>query len=242
MFLAIDIGNTNIVCGIYNNSKWIHNFRLPSNMSFWNEFSKIKKFDILEVGISSVVPKLTPILYESTKNLFNIDPFIITYKNANIELEVEEPSQVGVDRICNVASAKNIVGTPAIIGDIGSATNFDVINSKGVFVGGVIAPGIETAAQNLFQKAALLKRITFSMPSKPIGKNTKSNLQSGIMFGAIDSVDGMFKRINNETGWLKTHHIITGGFGKVISPYLETKHTLLSNLTLDGIRLIYESQ
>ena len=241
MFLAIDIGNTNIVCGLYDGSDWIHQFRISSDLNFWDEFKQLKKFNIKKIGISSVVPTLTLVIYEAAKNLFNINPLIITSKNANIKLKVDHPLEVGSDRICNIASAKKI-GLPSIVGDIGSATNFDVINSKGAFIGGVIAPGIQTAAHNLFKKAALLKEIAFTMPNETIGKNTKTNLQSGIMFGAIDSIDGMFKRIKKESGWDNTNYIITGGFGKIISPYLQTEHILSPNLTLDGIRLIYESQ
>ena len=108
------------------------------------------------------------------------------------------------------------------------------------FIGGAIAPGIEVAAQNLIKRAALLTETAFVVPKITVGKSTDSNLQSGIMLGAIDVIDGMFQRILTEMGWENGNIIVTGGFGELISPHLLTKHTLLPTLTLDGIRIIYE--
>ena len=241
MILAVDIGNTNVTCGVYDGKKWVHTLRLPSTLDFWNQFSALKEIDITESAISSVVPDLTQVYIESIQNLFQIDVHIITYQNSGVELLVDTPKDVGVDRICNVAAAKILVGTPAIVGDIGSATNYDVVDEKGAFIGGAIAPGIEVAAHNLIQKAALLKETAFSVPELVVGKNTESNLQSGIMLGAIDVVDGMFTRIMGEMNWDDCNKIVTGGFGGLISPHLKTEHNYLPNLTLDGIRIIYEN-
>ena len=240
MILAVDIGNTNVTCGVYDGKKWVHTLRLPSTLDFWNQFSALKEIDITESAISSVVPDLTQVYIESIQNLFQIDVHIITYQNSGVELLVDTPKDVGVDRICNVAAAKILVGTPAIVGDIGSATNYDVVDEKGAFIGGAIAPGIEVAAHNLIQKAALLKETAFAVPELVVGKNTESNLQSGIMLGAIDVVDGMFTRIMGEMNWDDCNKIVTGGFGGLISPHLKTKHNYLPNLTLDGVRIIYD--
>ena len=165
---------------------------------------------------------------------------MINHKNAGVVLDVDSPKEVGIDRICNTAAAIELIGVPTIVGDIGSATNYDVVDEKGAFIGGAIAPGLETAALNLFEKAALLKETAFTVPTSVIGRDTTTNLQSGIMLGAIDVIDGMFKRIHIETGWKEPYNIITGGFGELISSYLETKHILLSSLTLDGVRIIYD--
>ena len=205
-----------------------------------NSFSEIKKHPITHAAISSVVPKLNSIFEESVRNLFHVNPFMIDYKNAGIKLQVDKPHEVGTDRICNTAATKKL-GYPAIIGDIGSATNYDVVDENGVFLGGAIAPGLETAAQNLFEKAALLKETALKIPSSSIGKNTTTNLQSGIMLGAIDVIDGMFNRMEKELGWENTKKIITGGFGKLISPHLKSKHDFIPNLTLDGIRIISDN-
>ena len=241
MILAVDIGNTNVTCGVYDGEKWVHILRLPSTLNFWNQFSTLKEFDITECAISSVVPNLMQVYIESIRNLFQIDAHIITCQNSGVELLVETPQDVGIDRICNVAAAKLLVGTPAIVGDIGSATNYDVVDKNGAFIGGAISPGLETAANNLFNKAALLKSTAFMIPPSSIGKNTQTNLQSGIMFGAIDVIDGMFRRLEIDLGYKGINKIITGGFGKLISPHLKTKHQLIPNLTLDGIRLIFKN-
>ena len=240
MFLALDIGNSHVVCAVHDLQQWIHNIRISSNLDFWKKFKTLKEYDITHAAISSVVPKLTPIYVESIRNIFHIDTFIISHENAGIVLNVDTPEEVGADRICNTASAQDLAVCPTIIGDIGSATNYDVVDENGAFIGGSIAPGLETAAQNLFEKAALIKETAFTVPTSAIGRDTATNLQSGIMLGAIDLIDGMFSRIQSETGWKKSHGIITGGFGELISPHLKTKHTLIPTLTLDGIRIIFE--
>ena len=240
MFLALDIGNSHVTCGIFYKGKWIHILRIPSNLNFWNQFITLQEYKIKEAAISSVVPRLTEVYAQSIKNIFHMDAFVITHRNAGIKLEVDSPREVGTDRICNTAAVVELAGCPSIVGDIGSATNYDVVDEEGVFIGGAIAPGPETAARNLFERAALLKETTFTAPKSPIGRDTPTNLQSGIMLGAIDVIDGMFNRIKTETGWDNPHSIITGGFGKLISPHLKTEHTLISTLTLDGVWIIYE--
>ena len=155
MMLAVDIGNTNVTCGVHDGKKWVHTLRLASTLDFWDQFSTLKEFKITESTISSVVPNLTQVYIESIRNLFQIEAHIITCQNSELELLVGTPKDVGVDRICNVIAAKEIVGTPAIVGDIGSATNYDVVDENGAFIGGAIAPGIEVAAHNLIERAAL---------------------------------------------------------------------------------------
>lgn len=240
--LTLDIGNTHVTCGIFKNDILIYCLRIDSNLNFKTQFKTLKKFTINNIAISSVVPNLTKAYKEVCINYFNIEPFIITSQNANIKLLVDSPNEVGVDRICNVAATQKMVGTPAIVGDIGSATNYDVIDIDGSFIGGAIAPGIKIAAENLIKRAALLNKSTFIVPNNAVGKTTESNLQSGIMLGAIDLIDGMFERIRNEMKWNKNYIIITGGFGKLIAPHLKTKHKLIPHLTLNGIKFIYENQ
>lgn len=242
MLLAIDIGNSNVTYGIFDKNKWISFYRIESNINSVEKLLNIKKYNIKNIAISSVVPELTSLYSDFLYQSYNIKPLIINHKNAKILLNVDSPNEVGSDRICNAAAAIKLFDTPTIIGDIGSATNYDVIDENKAFIGGSIAPGLETAAQHLFEKAALLEEIAFTVPKLAIGKNTKTNLQSGIMFGAIDVIDGMLNRIIKESNWNKFNIIITGGFGKLISPHLKTKHQLISNLTLEGIRIIYNQQ
>ncbi len=230
-----------IFCIFQINGIWVR-IKIPYTYSFnfWNKFKTLKEYDITNAAISSVVPKLTPLYIESIRNIFHIDTFIVNHENSGIKLNVKVPEEVGADRICNAAAAKKTTGCPAIVGDIGSATNYDVIDEKGSFIGGAIAPGIDVAAQNLIQRAALLKETAFVVPKTAVGKSTDSNLQSGIMLGAIDVIDGMFQRILTEMGWENSNVIVTGGFGELISSHLITKHMLIPTLTLDGIRIIYE--
>ena len=240
MFLALDIGNTHVVCGVYAKKKWLHILRIPSNLDYWNQFSSLQEHEVTEAAISSVVPKLTSVYGEAIRNIFHIDSLIIDYNNSGVKLKVDLPEDVGADRICNTAAAKELVGCPAIVGDIGSATNYDVIDDTGAFIGGAIAPGVEVAAHTLIERAALLKETALNVPKSAVGTTTETNLQSGIMLGAIDLVDGMFTRMMDEMKWKECNIIITGGFGELISPHLKTEHKLLPNLTLDGIRIIYE--
>ena len=203
MLIAIDVGNSHVTCGIFHKGKWIHTLRIPSNLNYGSRFIGLQKYEITDAAISSVVPNLTDIYAESIKNIFHINAFIINHKNAGIMLDVDSPEEVGSDRICNTAAAVELADIPAIVGDIGSATNYDVVDEKGAFIGGAIAPGIEVAAHNLIERAALLKETAFIVPESAVGKTTESNLQSGIMLGAIDVVDGLFTRIMGEMIWEK---------------------------------------
>ena len=124
---------------------------------------------------------------------------------------------------------------------MGTATKYDVINSKGNFIGGIIAPGIELSAMNLFKKAALLNKTTFKFPQKVIGRNTETNIQSGIMYGAIDSINGMIQRILNEKKWTDSTIIITGGFSELIKEKLNENFIINPNLTLQGLYYIQKN-
>ena len=151
---------------------------------------------------------------------------------------MSSPDEVGADRIANVYAAGKLYGKPSIVVDFGTATTYDVIDEKGDFIGGAIAPGIEISAMHLFQKAALLHRIDFEIPKSAIGIDTRTNLESGILFGAADQVDGMIKRIKAEKGWDNIPVIITGGLGKVIGGISKTKIIFDDDLTLKGLYYI----
>ena len=239
MTLCIDIGNTNIVYATWNENNFVNIQRIETGIHdlLIPNIEKIKS-----IAITSVVPTLTKHYSNYFKRLYNIKSFIVNHQNCGIKLDVQIPSEVGPDRICNAIGTQKKYGAPCIVIDFGSATTYDVVNENGDFIGGAIAPGIEVAAQNLIKRAALLKKAAFTVPRFAIGTATESNLQSGIMLGAIDLIDGMFKRIINEVKWENNNIILTGGFGKIISPHLKTKHKLIPNLTLNGIKTIYENQ
>ena len=175
------------------------------------------------------------------KRLYNIESFIVNHQNCEIKLDVQTPSEVGPDRICNAIGAWEKYGAPCIVIDFGSATTYDVINENGDFIGGAIAPGIDISANYLIQKAALLKQAAFKFPNNIIGKNTETNLQSGIMYGGLDAVEGMIKRIINETTYENMNIILTGGFSSLISSRMEISHKLDKTITLYGLKLIADN-
>jgi len=240
MLLAIDIGNTNIVYGVFYKDKLISEFRTQSNSKDLHLISSNIKNNITDIIISSVVPNLTSQCLKICKNKYRIDGFIVKYNNVpDIILNIEYPDQIGSDRICNTVASFQLYKTPCIVVDTGTATKYDVINKLGEFIGGSIAPGIETSAHYLFKKAALLKNTSLKFPKNSIGKNTDTNIQSGIMFGAVDSIDGMIYRIKKETSWKNFTVVLTGGFSSIISPYLKHKHILNTQLTLEGLKIIF---
>ena len=240
MILTIDIGNTKIKFGIFKEFSPFKIFNFDSSLNISDKFKKIKKYKIDTIIISSVVPEITSLYQQYIKNHFNFIPLIIKHTNCNIKLNVEKPQTVGADRICNVAATLKLYNAPAIVIDFGTATTFDIINKNQEFIGGIISPGVETSAHYLMKKADLLSTTSLAFPKNVIGKNTKTNLQSGIMFGAVDQVNGMIERINNETNE-NNKIILTGGFSKILAPHLNSANILDMHLTLKGMIFIYES-
>ena len=240
MKLALDIGNTQIKLGIFEHLKLIHTECFQHNDNQNINLNYIKKFKPTVSIISSVVPNLTDKYVKNIYNILGLDSLIVNNENCHLDLKVHEPNTVGADRICNVIATIKIYNKPAIVIDFGTATTYDVINKNGQFIGGIIAPGIKTSSQYLIEKAALLDYVDFEFPKKVIGKNTEDNIKSGIMFGAIDQIEGMIKRINNETKQ-NNKIILTGGFSKLISPKISLEHTCDIDLTLKGMILIHES-
>jgi len=235
MILCVDIGNTSIAYSIWNNKQFKSINRIPSGK---HKIIFKEKNEFSNIAITSVVPNLTDYYSKYFSNIFNINPFIVTHMNCNINLDVNNPSEVGSDRICNAVGAKEKYKSTSLIIDFGSATTYDIVNNKGDFIGGAISPGIDVSANYLIKKAALLNETIFQFPKNVIGKNTNTNLQSGIMYGGLDSVNGMIKRIINELNEPHIKIILTGGFSVLISNHLEIKHELDETITLYGLKCI----
>ena len=234
MILCIDIGNTSIAYSIWDGKKFSKINRIATGR---NEL-KISDMDLVDsIAISSVVPKLTN-HYSNYFNKIGIKPFIVNHDNCKINLVVDNPSEVGPDRICNAYGAQKKYGSPCVIVDFGSATTYDIINENGDFIGGAIAPGIDVSANYLIKKAALLNEAIFKFPKHVIGKNTSANLQSGIMYGGLYSVNGMINRIMDEMNTKNIRVVLTGGFSVLISEYLDIKHELDETITLYGLKSI----
>jgi type III pantothenate kinase len=252
MLLAIDIGNTHTVVGIFNKEKLIAHWRLSSTQSrtedeFWlivkslcNQIEIATK-EIDGVVISSVVPNLTDIFKTLADRYIHVKPIVVNAGlKLGIKIKYDDPKAVGADRLCNAVAAYKKFGGPAIVIDFGTATTYDVISKKGEYIGGIISPGIETAGAELHRRAARLSKIELHIPKNVIGKNTVESMQSGIIYGAIDSMEGMIKRIQKVTG-AKTKVILTGGYSKAICKCSKLISTCEPWLVLEGAMMIYNN-
>ncbi len=253
MILAIDVGNTNIVLGLFSKGDLIQSWRMNSqeyrtideSWAILKQLTMTAEIDVNSLSgvvIGSVVPKLTFVFRKMCQHYLNLEPVEVNgLLEMDINLLVDLPQEVGADRIANIYAAGKIYGTPSIVIDFGTATTFDVVDKDGNFIGGAISPGIETSASYLLEKAALLHRIDFVIPDSPIGTNTKDNLTSGILYGATDMVDGMVARIKAEKNWENIPVIVTGGLGKVIGSISKSITEFDEDLTLKGLYEIYIS-
>ena len=236
--LCLDIGNTSITICKTNKITLGKLNRISTSKNFIETLSDYDLKSVDYIVVCSVVPKLTDILSEYCKSN-NINLFEINYKKSAVRLMVDIPSELGNDRICNIAWAHKYFKSPSIIIDFGTATTYDVINDDGDFIGGAISPGIDISADYLITKTALLKSTVYKFPNSIIGTNTASNIQSGVMFGGLESVKGMIELIKKEINSPNANIIITGGFGLLISNALETAHLYSETLTIEGMLEIF---
>jgi type III pantothenate kinase len=248
MLLAIDLGNTNTVFGVYDGEHLVMHWRLSTQKDrtvdeygilLRNLFS-LEKLDakkIRKVIIASVVPPLDPILNEMVESYFSVKPIFVTYENAGIPVLYEDPREVGADRIVNAVAAIRKYGKPAIVVDFGTATTFDAITPAGEYRGGLIAPGIVISAEALYEHAAKLPRIDIQKPVKLIGTSAITSMQSGLFYGYVALVDGIITRMKQELG-ASSRVIGTGGQAPMISRETTFIETVDPNLTLDGLQLL----
>jgi type III pantothenate kinase len=251
MILAVDIGNTHTVFGIYDKKKLLGDWRVTSFVSRTeDEFGAlvgtfcddahipVKK--ISAVGISSVVPNLTDVMHRMSKKYFKVEPIVVSSAiPLGIKVLIDDPSSVGADRLCNAVAGFAKYKGPLVIVDFGTATTFDVISKGGEYLGGVIAPGIETSADELHRRAARLPKIDIHFPKTIIGKNTVNSMQSGILYGALDSMETMIRRISKEIDDYPTV-IATGGFSGLMMNHTKIINKHEPTLVLEGIRIIVE--
>ncbi|RJG20918.1 type III pantothenate kinase [Paenibacillus thiaminolyticus] len=252
MILVIDIGNTNIVLGVYEGDKLLHNWRLSTSrqsttdeygVMIYNLFTmtKLSVMDIEGVILSSVVPPIMHTMEMLCKKYLNKAPLIVgPGVKTGLNIRIENPREVGADRIVNAVAAIELYGglMPLVVVDFGTATTFDVIDVKGNYIGGAIVPGIGISTEALYQRAAKLPRIELTKPKSVIGRNTVHSMQAGIIFGYVGQVDGIVDRITNELGAEPTV-IATGGMAELIASESRTIDTTNPLLTLEGLRLIY---
>jgi len=250
MLLAVDIGNTDIAFGVFDGEE----LRATSHMATIihrraDEYAALllnllphqdlKTTDIKEVALCSVVPPLIAPFRELFQRYFHISPLVVEPGiKTGVRICMDNPREVGADRIVNAAAAHHLYGGPIIITDFGTATTFDTVSKEGDYLGGAIAPGIVIAAEALFTQAAMLPRVELARPEHVIGTSTIAAMQSGIIFGYVGLIEGMVARIQRELGE-KAKVIATGGYAELIAKETSTIDIVNPNLTLLGLRLIY---
>ena len=252
MLLVMDIGNTNIVLGLFEDEhlvcQWAlgnqtqpHGGRIRHLLSVHVRFTgNVPMEKIRGVIIASVVPPLNSTIERLCRTYFKHEPFWVGPGiKTGIPVKYDNPKEVGADRIVNAVAAFHKWKQALIVVDFGTATTFDCISEKGEYLGGAIAPGPQISAEALFQRAAKLPRVDFAAPKKAIGKNTTDSMRSGIVFGYAALVDGMVARIRKEMRE-PVKVVATGGFAQVIWEHTESIEAVDETLTLEGLRLLYE--
>ncbi|RJX28845.1 MAG: type III pantothenate kinase [Dethiobacter sp.] len=251
MLLAIDVGNTNIMLGVYNGEELKMCWRISTNREQTDdEYGVIIRNLFQQNGlqaecikamiISSVVPPLRYPLEKMAEKYFQLSPLIVGPGiKTGLNILMDNPRELGADRVVNSVAAIELYGGPLIIVDFGTATTFCVISEKGDYLGGAIAPGIGISTEALFQKAAKLPRVELVKPPKVIGKDTVSSMQSGIIYGFVGQVDGIVRRMIREFP-KKPFVVATGGLAGLIAKESETIEKVNHFLTLEGLRIIYK--
>lgn len=254
MLLAIDVGNTNIVFGVYDRDKLIYNWRIATDKERTSDeygllFDQIFRYhglgieEVEDIIISSVVPPLMHTLPKMSLKYFGIEPMIVGPGiKTGINIKYDNPKEVGADRIVNAVGGFDKYGGPLIIVDFGTAITFDVISRCGDYLGGIITPGIKIATDALFSKTAKLPKVEIAKPDRVIGKNTINSIQSGIVYGYAGLIDSIIERIIDEMKVEKEDMkiIATGGFANLISSESIYIQGIDGLLTMEGLRIIYE--
>lgn len=249
MLLAVDVGNTQSVIGLFEGAALKGHWRISTNASLTADELRVKVAgllrldglswdDVSEVILASVVPRLTSawedvVARASDANLMVIGPGLKT----GMPIRYDNPHEVGADRIVNGVAAYARYGRSVIIVDFGTATTLDVISEDGAYLGGAIAPGVETSAEALFSKAARLSKVDLEAPPKTIGTNTRASVQAGLVLGEAAMIDGLVRRMWDELGG-ETAVIATGGLAEQMAPLCETVEDVDADLTLVGLRII----
>jgi type III pantothenate kinase len=251
MLLAIDVGNSNNVIGLFSGEKLLTHWRIRTEWNrtadeYWvliKEFilmNKIETETIDDIIIACVVPTLIRTLEEMSRKYFSCEPLIVGPGiKTGLPILYRNPTEVGADRIVNAVAGFEKYGGPLIIVDFGTATTFDAVSKKGEYLGGAIFPGVQISLEALFKNTAKLPRVDLTVPEHVIGKSTVESIQSGAIYGYVGLIDSMVTRMRAELGQ-KARAIATGGIGELISSKTETIECFDHFLTLEGLRILYD--
>ncbi|MFC1899583.1 type III pantothenate kinase [Chloroflexota bacterium] len=251
MLLAIDIGNTAITLGVFDGDELKASWRVATAIRrMVDEYAVllinllqhqgISEEDIKNISLCSVVPPLTATFVDVFERYFQVSPLVVGAGiKTGVRIRMDNPREVGADRIVNAAAAHYLYEGPVIITDLGTATTFDTVSKDGDYLGGAVAPGINTAAEALFTRASMLPRVQLAHPQRAIGTNTVDAMQSGIVFGYVGLIEGMVNRIQKELEE-KAKVIATGGYAALIAWETSVIEEVNPDLTLIGLRLIYQ--
>lgn len=252
MLLAIDIGNTNIHLGLWDGDAWRLSWRARTvAQKMTDEYAVLARNFLDSAGVdfqaisaiclSSVVPSLTATFQDLARRYLKLEPLTVTSgSRLGIKVAIDIPEQAGADRLCNAVALAQLFGAPAVSVDFGTSTNFDVVSANDEYIGGVIAPGIRLAHDALVSRAAQLHKIDLLPPPNPIGRNTIHAMQSGIFWGYVGMIDALLERILSQLNSSATKVVATGGMAAAFNEHLAQIDYVAPELTLDGLRFIYE--
>lgn len=247
MLLAADIGNTSITLGIFDDDALVEEYRLASDKDLPLEEYEVllkslcKDFKIEGAIISSVVEELTNKFKTAVDNTFKLSAIILSTKiNTGVKIALDNPKEAGADRIANAAGAYVLYNHPVIVVDFGTATTFDIVNGKGEFIGGIIAPGVNLQLKSLNKFTSKLPRIEVALSNSAIGHNTSDAILSGVLRGSASMIDGLVEQCEKELAE-KAVIVATGGYSGLIANYMKRPFDFINpTLTLEGLRHLYQ--
>lgn len=252
MLLVIDVGNTNITLGVFKGEELLGTFRMTTKLPRTSdeygitlkelvERQGISSTDIHAVIVASVVPDIMHSLGNAIIKYFNIKPIVVSAGiKTGIRINMENPRQVGSDRIVDAVAAYTLHGGPVIVIDYGTATTYDLVGPDGTFEAAIIAPGIRTSAQAMWGQAAMLPAIEIKKPDSILAKETVSGMQAGLVYGQIGQTEYIVRKLRKESGYLDAKVVASGGLGKMVATETDIIDVYDSQLTLKGLRIIYE--